>query len=72
MTTTNPPSQPKWGQTLALFLHRPRGCTTTARTDLRTLRLRAEAYDALVARDPTCAAEFRNGVLAHMRRRFGG
>ena len=56
---------------MSLFLHRPRGCTTTAVSDLRTLRLRAEAYDALVESDPSAAAALREGVLAHMRRRFG-
>jgi CRP-like cAMP-binding protein len=55
---------------MALFFNRPRGCTTTAATALRTLRLRAEAYDELVANAPDTAASLRNGVMAHMQRRF--
>lgn len=56
---------------MALFFNRPRGCTTTAATPLTTLCLRAESYDELVATDPTLAAAFRDGVMAHMARRFG-
>jgi CRP-like cAMP-binding protein len=55
---------------MALFFHRPRGCTTTAVTPLTTLRLRAEAYDELIATAPETAAAFCDGVMAHMARRF--
>jgi CRP-like cAMP-binding protein len=57
---------------MSLFFHRPRGCTTTAVTALHTLRLRAETYDQLVATDPKMAAALCDGVMAHMKRRFGG
>jgi hypothetical protein len=38
--------------------------------ELTTLRLRAEAYDELVATEPATAAALHRGVMAHMARRF--
>jgi CRP-like cAMP-binding protein len=55
---------------MALFFSRPRGCTTTAVTDLITFLLRAGDYDELVATAPDTAAALRDGVMAHMSRRF--
>jgi CRP-like cAMP-binding protein len=56
---------------MALFFERPRGATTIATTKVRVLCLRAESYDQLAQNDPVAANLLRNGVLAHMQRRFG-
>jgi CRP-like cAMP-binding protein len=55
---------------VALLLNLPRGCTTTVVEPVRALRLRAEIFDRLEEEDPASADALREGVLAHMRRRF--
>lgn len=56
---------------VALLLNLPRGCTTTVVERVLALRLRAESFDQLEKEDPASADALRDGVLAHVRRRFG-
>ena len=56
---------------LALFLGTPRSATTTAITEVSTLRLRADDYDRLRRDDPELADDIRLNVCRHLAKRFG-
>lgn len=56
---------------LALFLGTPRSASTTAVSAVRTLRLRAEDYDALRESEPELADHIRVEICRHLARRFG-